>query len=527
MHRLFLQNPNPEFVLSLLLKALKINVTNQTSKKCLTNHPDYPSLLSISDCLNEWKISNQAYQIPKAEYNAKDLEFPLIAHLSKKGGSFILIKEISDGVVYYSDEKTSKGTMEEESFLKNWNGIVLYATPSENSGEKNYWSAKTISILDQAKYPALLLLLLTIGWLALRQQTFNIQYLAIFVPKLIGIGVSILLLMYSIDANNPFLKNLCTLGKKNDCNTILKSESSKVTEWLTWSEVGFFYFTGSFLTLLFGNTTIGILAFLNLGCLPYTVYSIWYQYKVKNWCILCCSVQVLLWIETFTFSSLNDFTEYSFTYESLLYVVISFAVPVLAWLFLKPIFLNSSKLALVQHQLRKFKYNSTLFNQILTSQVRYSVPNDLMPLILGSPEPAVVITMVSNPFCAPCAAAHRILDTWLNSRDDLQVRIVFTTADDERDPRTKISRHLSALNQLQDSRVAEKALNDWYSNGNKNYTAWSNRFPTEMNQELNVVTQRQKEWCNMANISFTPTILVNGYKLPEAYSLDDIRYLLA
>jgi len=30
----------------------------------------------------------------------------------------------------------------------------------------------------------------------------------------------------------------------------------------------------------------------------------------------------------------------------------------------------------------------------------------------------------------------------------------------------------------------------------------------------------------MADITVTPTILINGYKLPSIYHLEDIRYLL-
>jgi hypothetical protein len=40
------------------------------------------------------------------------------------------------------------------------------------------------------------------------------------------------------------------------------------------------------------------------------------------------------------------------------------------------------------------------------------------------------------------------------------------------------------------------------------------------------LSEKQKEWCDMAEIAFTPTILVNGYKLPEPYRLDDPKYLI-
>src|SRR6202012_5749326 len=89
--------------------------------------------------------------------------------------------------------------------------------------------------------------------------------------------------------------------KKSSCNAILSSGAPKIFKWLTWSEVGFFYFAGTWLLPLFGGHSCAILqmlAVLNIISLPYTFYSIYYQARVaKEWCVLCCTVQGLLWLE--------------------------------------------------------------------------------------------------------------------------------------------------------------------------------------------------------------------------------------
>src|SRR5471030_1680876 len=113
-----------------------------------------------------------------------------------------------------------------------------------------------------------------------------------------------LLLMQSIDANNPFIQKLCGEDNKN-CNAILSSKAAKINEFLSWSEVGFFYFAGTWLALLFNSAHIAMLqalAVLNIVALPYTFYSIHYQWRVaKQWCVFCCAVQALLWLEFFAF----------------------------------------------------------------------------------------------------------------------------------------------------------------------------------------------------------------------------------
>ena len=35
-----------------------------------------------------------------------------------------------------------------------------------------------------------------------------------------------------------------------------------------------------------------------------------------------------------------------------------------------------------------------------------------------------------------------------------------------------------------------------------------------------------KGWCDEVKIDFTPTIFINGYQLPGAYSIEDLQYFL-
>lgn len=515
---------NSEAVVFYLIKELNIKVSRSSVLHQLNEHPEYPSLLAISDSLNGWKVPHESYRIDKNEYDAKDLSFPLIAHFRNNGGSFVLIHGIAGGKVTYSNETERKRTMEEAEFLRNWDGILLYAQKEAHSGEENYRMEVIKGLFDQARAPFLILLLLACVAASVNYTGLNLACAGLLGIKLAGIVVSVLLLMSSMDSNNPFVQNLCSLGKENNCNAILKSDAAKVTSWLSWSEVGLFYFTGSFLCLLLYPLSINLLAWLSLACLPYTFYSIGYQIKIKNWCVLCCTVQGLLWLEALVFLMNSSFT-FEIPLSVLPAVAACFLLPIAIWAFIKPFLIKAGQTKPLKQQLKGFKYNSDLFNKLLTGQPRYAVPDELQAIKLGNPNAQTVITMVTNPFCGPCATTHKMLDEWLLTRDDLQLKILFTTANQEEDARTKVARHVTALSLSKDEKYVGEALNGWYKQSNKDYDAWANQYPVSINEEMKIVTEKQKVWCEMAEISFTPTIFVNGYKLVDPYRLEDIQFM--
>jgi uncharacterized membrane protein/uncharacterized protein YeaO (DUF488 family) len=517
-------------VVKYLLESLKVKVTKHTISKTLTEHPDYPNLSSICDSLSEWHLPNQAYNIKKADFDANDLYYPFIAHSKENGGRYLLVHHIQNQQVLISDEQGKNATLTEQEFLVKWSGIALHATATAKSGEKDYAGKRVTEIFNQVKLPLLLCIGIGILVKQIDPQLVGWSYLSLFVIKLLGIAISVLLLIQSVDANNPFIQNLCSLGKKNGCNAILKSDAAKLTPWLSWSEVGFFYFTGSCFTLLFVPAATSILAWLSVLALPYTIYSISYQYRHKNLCILCCSVQALLALEFLTVllgSFKNQLWPLELGTSAILSTSIAFSIPVLTWSIYKNILLNAKKVKPLQQQLKKFKYNTELFQQILKAQPKYGIGNELMPIVLGNPKAETTITMVSNPFCGPCAQAHQVLDEWLSYRNDIQIKLIFSTADHDDDQKTKVARHISALSLLNDTLLIETALNDWYSQSSKKYDEWANRYPVELSEQLAEVTAKQKAWCELTEITFTPTILVNGYKLPAPYRLEDIKYLLS
>ncbi|NQX56820.1 thioredoxin domain-containing protein [Pedobacter panaciterrae] len=516
-------------VLGLFIRKLGIRVTSFSIAQKMLEHPDYPSMLSISDSLTSWNVPNQALKLDRTTCVLEELPLPFIAHLQIDGGKFVLVNEINQNTVKFSDEFAPNGRFPREEFLNHWDGVSLFAEKDEKSGEADYSSALTMGVLNHARLPLLLVVLLTTSVYAISQNAFSFAYLLLLFINFSGILLCVLLLISSISNKNPFIQSLCSIGKKNGCNSILKSDAAKVTHWLNWSEIGLFYFTGSFICLVLNPISMGFLSWLNLLCLPFTFYSIGYQFKTRNWCVLCCCIQLLLWLGISVFIGVNAFSTFyvNLTWTTLIPYIISFLFPVAIWSFLKPFFVSSEKLQGLKDQVRKIKSNSSLFHQLLSSQKQYMLPDDLIHIALGNPSAETVITMVSNPYCGPCSTAHRALDKWLMENEDIQVKVIFATSSQEDDSKTKVAKHATALSQSSDPKLIKAALNDWYMGSAKNYDKWALKYPVNINSEIDNATEKQRKWCDSAEISFTPTIFVNGYKLVEPYQIEDLKYLLS
>jgi hypothetical protein len=517
---------NVIFAANALISHLKIKVTSFTQSKDLLAHPDYPSMLAISDCLTSWRVPNAAFRVKKDSSTLADLPHPHLAHLKTEGGQFVLVHDNNKAFVTVSTEYRNRFNMPVNDFIDQWDGIILIAEKKQESGEDGYYSSLINGIFSRLKFVAFVTVAITCLLWGLSGHDLTPVSVIYFLLFVSGTCVSMLLLAHSVNSANPFLTKLCSLGRNNNCNSILKSEAANVTSWLSWSEVGFFYFAGSLLTLVFVPASSELLKILSIAVVPFTIYSLWYQYSVGAWCTLCCIVQALLVIGALT-AGLDGLHWWEIRADmTMVPSLLTYIFPVSVWALLKPLLLRAQQIEPLQQQVRKFKYNSKFFSQLLASQKHYAIPDEIMPVVLGSPDAATTITMVSNPFCGPCASAHKLLDKWLKERDDLQVKIVFATANHDDDDRTKVARHVTALSLLEDKSLAADAMNDWYSQAVKQFDEWSARFPVPQDKDITSVTTKQKEWCREAEIMFTPTIFVNGYKLVEPYELEDIRQLI-
>lgn len=518
-------------VLYLLVKELDIPVTSQAIENEIAKHPEHESLLAISELLNHWRIPNGAYNVSFEEL--AQVPVPFIAYFTDN--EFAVVTRLTETEATVSNDRWKNHTMKIEKFKKKYNGSVLIAEKDAESGEMDYNRKHRQELVNSLRMPFFYALS---GMLALLFLLAHTSYISAFgwqtglltLFKTAGVATAVLLLIQSIDANNPLISKLCSGGNKTDCNAILSSKAAKITDELSWSEAGFFYFAGTWLVLLFNSNHVAIiqsLAILNIVSLPYTFYSIYFQWRVaKQWCVFCCTVQALLWLEFFAFLPSLMHGVQAPDFREWISLATGMALPVLGWMLLKPYLMQGKKLEMLKYQLRDFKYNTNLFKTLLKDEKEYILPAEEDSIVIGNREAEHVITMVSNPYCQPCSRAHKTLDEWLAGRDDIKMQVVFSTPPDEMDDRTQVAKHLMSIQKFQDDVSLHHAMNDWYEQKQKDYDAWTKSYPVKEKADCSQALEVQREWCKTTEITGTPTIFINGRKLPNNYQLEDIRYFL-
>ncbi|MBL0145357.1 MAG: thioredoxin domain-containing protein [Chitinophagaceae bacterium] len=84
-----------------------------------------------------------------------------------------------------------------------------------------------------------------------------------------------------------------------------------------------------------------------------------------------------------------------------------------------------------------------------------------------------------------------------------------------------------AIHSLGNLQKTQQALDDWYLAPKKDYEAFAKKYPMngELNQQYKTL-EKMSEWCNKAEIQFTPTIFINGKQLPNNYNVNELKYIL-
>ncbi|MDP3665743.1 MAG: vitamin K epoxide reductase family protein [Sediminibacterium sp.] len=518
---------------------LKVAVTKTTIKKQLEDHPDYPSLLSVSEVLNSFGVDNLATKIT-AEQISK-LHAPMIVQLSiGREKYFSLVMETTESTITYIDPVSNKKNVaSQDEFSSIFTGYLLLAEASDNAGEKEY---KKHLHEEQRKVFAKISAVIAVPLVTLLSivSSFNSNGLSV-VPAIVytlltlgGTMVGSLLLWYEVDQHNPALQQICSAGKKTNCSTILNSKASKVFG-ISWSIIGYTYFTGSLISLLVTNIyhlqVLFILAWLNVIALPYIIFSIYYQAKIaKEWCVLCLTVQAILALQYIVafWGGLHFIDKLdSINAANVSVIIISFLIPFLLVSLLLPALNKAKESSKNKIELQRLKHNTQIFEALLVKQKAIIEPSGL-GISIGNPNAKFKLIKVCNPYCGPCAKAHPAMEELVHNNSNIRVQILFTATGEDGDYKTLPARHLLAIAEKGDEKITKQALDDWYLAEEKSYQAFAAKYP--MNGELKKQTDKMKamdEWCNKTNIEFTPTFFVNGYQLPKIYSVSDLKYFLS
>ncbi|MCW3465875.1 vitamin K epoxide reductase family protein [Chitinophaga nivalis] len=548
IHQLFEPKSNAVEITQLLLHLLEVNITTTTLKKDISEHPDYPGIISISDILHSFGVDNLSARFSADKLIQVPVPFiTLIKGQQHDMDFYTVVKTITaDSFVFFDPEKRVWATLSHAAFSARCSGIVLMAEPKPSAGERDYIKNQQqekrhslFSLLALFSIPAIVVLA---GLLAFFQTGAAVLLpFLLLVEMLAGSLIAGLLIWYELDLHNPLLQQICSAGKKVNCSAILHSKASKIAG-VSWSVIGFTYFTGGLFFLLTGGffspTTLSVITWINTLAVPYVFFSLYYQYSIaRQWCVLCLCVQGILVLQFLTVLtggwhhiSLPTAT------SSVIPLLLSYLLPSLTASLFLPVFRNAKNNQRKGTELQRLKHNAMIFESLLVKQKHLTHTADGLGIILGNPKAANKIIKVCNPYCGPCSRAHTPLEELLHHNEDLQIQIIFSVAAQEDHARLLPVKHLLAIAEQGNPQLLMQALDDWYLAAQKDYDAFAVRHPitTAALSAQQTRVQEMRNWCQQVGVSFTPTFFlspatINGgvadfHQLPEIYTVNDLKY---
>lgn len=524
-----------------LLKALEVPATATTVKAELTTHPEYPTLLSVSDILHGLQVRNITVKAQKERLS--ELPVPFLAQVSVDGKDyFTTVTAMDADKVTCTDVISGKtNRITTAKFKEMWTEVALLAEKGERSGERDYEKNRK---KEKIGHGALVLLGVIILALWLQTGAYSILNNGIsgLFPFLLltlllaGTAVALILLSHETDAHNPLMEKACRASATVNCDAVLNSEAAKLGGYFSWSEAGFAYFSGGLLVALFSGMHPGVmsvLAWLNLLAIPYVFFSVYYQWKVvKQWCVLCLVTQGILVLGLGVSVAGNLFnTEalQTLTIPAIVQWTLLALLPIVAWLLIKPYLLLPRELSSTKYSLARLKHDPEVFSSMLANQ-RILAGEELpqgLGVVLGNPDSDRKIIKICNLFCGPCSGSHPDLEDILDSNEDVQLQIVFAVNNEKDEERVAPVRHLLAIAATRPQEVLKEALHDWYSANKKDYASFAAKYP--MNGELaqqNDHVQKLHSWYMISNIHATPTFFYKNQELPGSFNIRDLKYLL-
>lgn len=131
------------------LFSLGIKIDKNEFEYQFKSHPDYPTILALSDTLGFFNISNGAMKIDKSEIDLLPDNFITILD----NGKIVSHVEKLDNKFKYTKAKNQPVTVDKEQFYSIWDGFIFLIEKGENTksgrGQNNFyrWGGIIIALL--------------------------------------------------------------------------------------------------------------------------------------------------------------------------------------------------------------------------------------------------------------------------------------------------------------------------------------------------------------------------------------------
>lgn len=503
------------------LKSENIKIDFKEFVFQVESHPDYPSLLSYSDALVFFNIENTAFQVNEF----KKEEFPenfmvILKNVDSQKNELSYVQLLDDGVLVNGERKPL------EELKERWGEIVLIA-------EQNSIIIETKRKSDFIKWGGRLFFISFVLF-AIFGKTFSLELYAFLFISICGLFFSAETFKQSMGMKSSLSEGFCKSIQNADCFSVINSEKWFFFKRIPLSEIALVFFAGQALSLYFLSfldlqKTFFLLHFYCLWLIiPISLISIYFQWKVeKQWCPLCLSIIVILYLELLF---INLFPmEMNFSFNGLILFIALNLFILSVWLLIRNLIIKNKELNQKNIESLRFKKNYKLFKKVLNQEPVLENTSENYAFILGNQDAILKINLVTNPLCGYCKDAHKIIDEILKKySNEVKIILRFTF-----DPYTigvnKDNLYLHRALAQQYINFGEefflKALNNWFEN--KDIKTWRNLFELNIDEPFidNMLTM-QYVWCENNNMFFTPSFAINNIRYPDLYKREDLLFFM-
>lgn len=520
---MFLGSKKQQNVLTSMLTLLNVKHTERFSNKYFNEHPHKYNLFGLSKMLSDYGVDNAGVKIENKTEDIMNIETPFVAHM---GGDFVLVYNVSDKDVKYRNGNL-KINVSQETFCNSWTGIVLLVDANRDSIEPNYkenWRKELLQL--GLKFSLILAIFLLLIIIFINNHSYsNIGLSISLVINIIGAYTGFLLVQKQLKIHSSYSDKICSLFKQADCNNILESDAAKLWGVFGWSEIGFSYFLSNIIILVFVPHLIPYYTIINICTLPYTVWSISYQkFKAKQWCILCLIVQLILW-SIFVVNLIFQFIQTPvFDLLNIIVLISIYLISFLTITLLIPYLSEQSKIENITQEINSLKANDKILTLLLKEQPHYSCDKSTSNILFGNPDADILITILTNPHCNPCAKMHnRIEKLFKSGISNICIQYIFSSFDPSLDISNKF---LITVYQNKNEDEILSIYNRWFTEGKSDKETFFKEFSFDLAaQNVDNEFKKHLQWKSETKLTATPTILINGYKLPDNYQIEDLKYI--
>lgn len=501
------------------LEAEDIHVDKEEFDFQFNSHPDFPSLLALSDTLTFFNVKNGAFNVNKTEIDLLPNKF--FARLNKSNSDFLSYVQKKDETFIYSNG-VDKNSIAKTDFESLWSDIVLLVenedtVPKAKSKPKYNYIVPTVTL---ALITAVIVLTSPKNW-----------FLLFYTLPIFGLLFSIAALKDLFSTKSELFNKFCNVTANTSCKIVVNSTKWKFFDTISFNDLGILFFStqvvGLFLMGLLNlySAYFSIQIVVLLFSVPVVIASLYYQkYIEKKWCPICLAIIGVIILELCAVILIHSNFGFNIGLLSVLLFFATISLLTTVWLPLKKVLKKVNDLKTVELKANRFKRNYNTFKLLLTSEEPYNLPES--KLVFGKKGANLKISIITSPFCGHCEKPYKLLkDIEKKYGEQLQISVFYHISNSD----DWLSRFVSILIEkyLRNQNDYYSAMDYWYEI--KDSDIWLERYDIKDNTSSNDYLEELFGHSNFFlknNLNFTPCLFINGYKYPMGYGIKELPYLV-